>query len=317
MNVVVIGGTGHIGTYLVPRLVSAGHEVTVVTRGTREPYIARAEWSAVRRVVLDRSAAEKDGTFGERIRELEPDAVMDLVCFRLESARHLVDALRGRVRHFLHCGTIWVHGRPTVVPMTEEQPRAPIDAYGVNKAAIEEYLLGEARRSGFPATVLHPGHIVGQGWAPVGPTACHDLGAFARLARGETLALPNLGFETLHHVHADDVAQAFIGALTHWSAAAGESFFVVSPAAVTLRGFAEAAAGWFGRPASLEFLPLEEWKAILPPEWVDSAVSHLVHGSQCSCAKAGRLLEYRPRYTSLEAVRESVEWLIEHGQLTI
>jgi nucleoside-diphosphate-sugar epimerase len=36
-RVVVIGATGHIGTYLVPRLVDAGHEVTVVSRGTRGP----------------------------------------------------------------------------------------------------------------------------------------------------------------------------------------------------------------------------------------------------------------------------------------
>ena len=27
MRVVVIGSTGHIGTYLVPRLIAAGHEV--------------------------------------------------------------------------------------------------------------------------------------------------------------------------------------------------------------------------------------------------------------------------------------------------
>lgn len=27
-HVVVLGGTGHIGDYLVPRLVAAGHEVT-------------------------------------------------------------------------------------------------------------------------------------------------------------------------------------------------------------------------------------------------------------------------------------------------
>ena len=32
---------------------------------------------------------------------------------------------------------------------------------------------------------------------------------FAQIARGETLVLPNLGMETVHHVHAADVAQAF------------------------------------------------------------------------------------------------------------
>jgi nucleoside-diphosphate-sugar epimerase len=33
-RVVVIGGSGHVGTYLVPRLVSAGFEVVSVSRPT-------------------------------------------------------------------------------------------------------------------------------------------------------------------------------------------------------------------------------------------------------------------------------------------
>ncbi len=40
MRVVVIGGSGHIGTYLVPRLVVAGHEVISISRGEREPYLS-------------------------------------------------------------------------------------------------------------------------------------------------------------------------------------------------------------------------------------------------------------------------------------
>ena len=32
MRIVVIGGSGHLGTYLVPRLVGAGHEVINVSR---------------------------------------------------------------------------------------------------------------------------------------------------------------------------------------------------------------------------------------------------------------------------------------------
>jgi len=129
--------------------------------------------------------------------------------------------------------------------------------------------------------------------------------------------LPNLGLETLHHVHADDVAQAFEKALIHWSSVVGESFFIVSPAALSLRGFAEAAAAWFGKQVNLRFLPLEEWKATLPENFVDSALAHLSHSSNHSIAKAQRLLEYTPRYTSLEAVREAVFWLIDHGQLQI
>ena len=56
---------------------------------------------------------------------MSPDVVMDLICYTLDSAQHLVEALRGRVQHFLHCGTIWVHGPSIEVPVTEEQPRRP------------------------------------------------------------------------------------------------------------------------------------------------------------------------------------------------
>jgi nucleoside-diphosphate-sugar epimerase len=315
MRVVVIGGSGHVGTFLVPRLVEAGHEVVSISRGQREPYQVHPAWQSVEQVTLDREAEEAEGTFGKRVLGLEPDAVVDMICFTPESARQLVDALRGRISHFLHCGTIWVHGHSTKVPTTEDQARRPFGEYGVQKARIEAYLLDEARRARFPATVLHPGHIVGPGWAPVNPAGNLDLTIFERLARGEELALPNLGMETVHHVQADDVAHAFERSLESWSVAVGESFHVVSPAALTLRGYAEAVARWFGEPARLRFLPWDKWREGVSEEEAEGTWDHIAHSPNCSIAKAGRLLDYQPRYSSLRAVRESLEWLVEQGKV--
>lgn len=317
MRVVIIGGSGHVGTYLTPRLVAAGHDVVVVTRGKREPYQAHGAWAAVEQRTIDRAAAETDGTFGAQIRDLQPDAVIDMICFTLDSTRHLVEALRGAVQHFLHCGTIWVHGPSAVVPTTEAQPRKPFGEYGIQKAAIEAYLLNEARRNHFPATVLHPGHIVGPGWSPLNPAGHFNPAVFTRLAAGEELALPNLGLESVHHVHADDVAQAFECALTHWSAAVGENFHVVSPAAVTLRGYAEAVAAWFGQPARLTYLPWQEWRTTVSETEAQATWDHIAHSPNCSIAKAQRLLEYTPRYSSLQAVHEAVQWLIQDGQVRL
>jgi nucleoside-diphosphate-sugar epimerase len=317
MRTVIIGGTGHVGTYLVPRLVHAGHDVINVSRQQREPYQPHAAWQHVQHVSMDRTAAEEAGEFGARIAALEPDVVIDMICFTPESARHLVEALRGRVQHFLHCGTIWVHGPSVEVPTSEMQPRRPFGEYGIHKAAIEEYLLGEARRNGFPATILHPGHIVGPGWAPVNPAGNTDPAVFATLARGEELTLPNLGLETVHHVHADDVAQIFMRALEYRSGAIGESFHVVSPAALTLRGYAEAMAAWFGRPANLRFLPWEEWRQSVAEEDAAKTWDHIAHSPNCSIAKAQRLLNYQPRYRSLQAVQESVRWLLDHGVVAV
>jgi nucleoside-diphosphate-sugar epimerase len=168
-RVVVIGGSGHVGTYLVPRLVSAGFEVVSVSRGQRPPYQPHGAWKFVRTVTLSREAEESAGAFGRKIRELRPDIVIDMICFTEASARHLVDALRGQVRHFLHTGTIWVHGPSVEVPTTEMQPRRPFGEYGIGKAQIEAYLIEMARKESFPATIIHPGHIVGPGWEPLNP----------------------------------------------------------------------------------------------------------------------------------------------------
>jgi nucleoside-diphosphate-sugar epimerase len=312
-RVVVIGASGHVGTYLVPRLVEAGHEVIAVSRGQRAPYRDHAAWKSVRRVTLDRAAEERSGFFGATIRQLGAEIVIDMICFTPDSARHLVEALRGEVQHFLHTGTIWVHGTSAVVPTTEEQPRRPFGEYGTNKAAIEAYLLDEARRNGFPATLIHPGHIVGPGWAPVGPAGHLDPAAFSTLAQGRELLLPNFGMETVHHVHADDVAQIFMGAIAARSVAIGEAFHAVSPAALTLRGYAEAMASWFGQPARLTFLPWEEWKAKHSEQQARQCWEHISRSPNCSIAKARRLLGFTPRYDSLQAVQEAVTWLLDQG----
>jgi len=317
MRVIILGGTGHIGTYLVPRLVALGHEVICVSRGRHQPYRPDAAWRHVQHVVADREVEEDSGVFGWHIVSLSPDIVIDLICFKLDSARHLVEALRGQVQQFLHCGTIWVHGHSVQVPTLETQPRQPFGEYGIQKAEIETYLLAEARRNGFPATVLHPGHIVGPGWVPLNPAGHFNPDVFSQLARGQELALPNLGLETVHHVHADDVAQAFIQAMAYWRNAVGESFHVVAPTAVTLRGYAETVATWFGQKANLRFLPWAEWQASRSKEEKTATWDHIMHSPNCSIAKAQQLLNYQPRYTSFAAVHESVNWLIAEGIVNI
>ena len=315
MRVVVIGGTGHIGSYLTPRLAEEGHEVVCVSRGQRAPYVEHPAWKRIARVDLDRPAEEATGVFGERIAALDGEAVIDLTCYTMESARHLVEALRGNTAHFLHCGTIWVHGHSVQVPTTEDAPREPIGEYGMRKAAIERFLHEEQQASGFPATILHPGHLVGRGWAPINPAGNFNPQVFSLLAAGSEVLLPHLGMETLHHVHCADVAQAFARSLARRSESIGQSFHVVSPAALTMRGYAEAAASWFGRKANLRFVPWKEWRAAAGEKDAQITWNHMAHSSHCDISKARRTLGYEPQYSSLDAVREAVTWLTASGQL--
>jgi nucleoside-diphosphate-sugar epimerase len=315
MRTVVIGGTGHIGTYLVPALVRLGHEVTVLSRGEHSPYQSDGAWRKVELVQVDRQAEDAAGTFGQRVAELAPDVVIDLICFTEDSARQLVEAVEGRVQHLLHCGTIWVHGPSATVPTREDAPRRPFGDYGIQKAAIEEYLLDQARRNGLPVTIIHPGHICGPGWTPITPAATFNLEVYEKLAHGHDLLLPNLGLETINPVHADDVAGIFLAAIASRSTAIGESFHVVASDAVTLRGYAHAVADWFGQEARLGFLPIGQLRGQLPEQDAAAMWDHVAHSPNCSMEKAARLLGFRPRYSAIEAALSGIGWLVDNGKI--
>jgi nucleoside-diphosphate-sugar epimerase len=314
-RIVVIGATGHVGTYLVPRLVRAGHDVVALSRGQRDPYVPAPEWRRVQRVEVDREAEDASGVFGERIAALEADAVVDMLCFTPASAQQLVAALRPARPLLVHCGSIWVHGPVARVPVTEDEPRTAVDEYGTGKVAIEMLLHRETIAGGVPSVVLHPGHISGP-WPSITPAGNLDPDVWRRLATGEPLALPDRGLGVLHHVHGDDVAHAFERALAR-PAAIGASFHVVSEQAMTLRGLAAGVAGWFGREPVLELVEWAEFERRVGAEHAGVTREHVARSIAASSDRARDVLGYRPRYSSLDALRESLRWLVANGHVAV
>ncbi|MCA5924061.1 NAD-dependent epimerase/dehydratase family protein [Curtobacterium oceanosedimentum] len=317
MHIVVIGATGHIGTFLVPRLVRAGHRVTALSRGTSTPYADAPEWQQVERVTADREQEDRDGSFGDRIAALGADAVVDLVCFTVDSARSLVEALRGSGTHLVHCGSIWRAGASHVLPITEENATPPTGEYGVQKDAIARMLEEETASGGLSTTSLHPGHISGPGWIPIGPLGNLDTSVLARLSAGGAVEVPGLGAESMAHVHADDVAQAFQLAVEHRDAADGQAFFITAPTALTARGYAHLAASWFGQEARLDSVTWDRFRETTAPEHADASWEHLSRSQVFSTEKATRLLGYAPAFTAEETVLDAVRWLVEHGELEL
>ncbi len=317
MRVAVIGATGHIGSYLVPMLVSAGHEVLALSRGRQQPYLDAPEW-------------DEGQPHHRRPRSRGPrryaSAAASRSCPRTRSSTWCASPPSppgswwtrwlGSDTYLLHCGTVWVHGTAATVPVREDEARNVFGAYGTGKAAIERMLLEQAH-DGVPATVLHPGHISGPGWNLINPAGNLDLEVWRRLATGEEVALPHFGLETLHHVHASDVAQAFALALEHRDAAVGESFHVVSEAALTLRGYAEAAAGWFGQEPNLAFVSWEEFRESAGPEHAQATWEHIARSPSMSIEKARTRLGYQPRHTSLSTALEAVRRLALDGLLEL
>ena len=95
MKILVIGATGHVGTYLVPRLVRAGYDVVTMSRGQREPYRPDPSWSKVERIEIDRVAEDKLGTFGDAVARSGAEVVIDLILFHPDSVPQLLYSLSG------------------------------------------------------------------------------------------------------------------------------------------------------------------------------------------------------------------------------
>ena len=91
----------------------------------------------------------------------------------------------------------------------------------------------------------------------------------------------------------------------------------MSEKALTLRGYAEAMAAWFAREPKLQFLPYDRWAETQAPDEARTTWEHIARSPNCSMEKAKRLLGFTPRYTSLQAVQEAVEWLIANGRIKL
>jgi nucleoside-diphosphate-sugar epimerase len=103
----------------------------------------------------------------------------------------------------------------------------------------------------------------------------------------------------------------------HRDVAIGESFHVVSPAALTLRGYTEEMFAFFEKAPRLQFLPYDDWAATVSEKKSRTTWDHIAHSPNCSIAKARDLLGYTPRYSSLRAVQEAVAWLLQAGIVAV
>lgn len=313
MKIVVIGAYGHIGSYLVPQLIKSNHEVIAVSRGQHEPYTKDSSWQKVQPLHLDRV---KDPEFASKIAAVNADVVVDLISFTLDDTKKIVAALKNtNLSHYLFCSSIWAHGRAEVLPVDPNTTKKePLDTYGKNKFASELFLKREYRTTGFPATVIMPGQISGPGWTIINPVGNTDLAVFQKIARGEKIILPNFGMETLHHVHAHDVAQVFYQSICHRNQALGESFHAVANESMTLYGYAKACYDFFGQEPQIDFLPWPQWvEFVNNKELSDHSYYHLARSGSYSIENAKKLINYHPKYTTWETAEQGIQSYVDRG----
>lgn len=124
-RICVIGGSRYFGKLLVERLQAAGHQVTVINRGSTEPP------PGVEHLVVDRDdEAALVAALGTRTF----DVVVDQVCYTPVQAASAVRVFSGRTRRYVLTSTIEVYDPATAAPPADPQD-TPVPEGHVDPAA--------------------------------------------------------------------------------------------------------------------------------------------------------------------------------------
>jgi nucleoside-diphosphate-sugar epimerase len=232
MRILVMGGTRFVGRPLVRLLRTAGHELTLFTRG-RNPLPA-----AVEHLVGDRSSAE--GL--EPLRGRGFDVIVDSSGRTLADTQAVIERTGAPAHRLVYVSSAGVYADSELWPLDETSPTDPASRHA-GKAETEDWL----RREGIPFTSFRPTYIVGPGnYNPV------ESWFFDRIVHRRPVPLPGDGSTITQLGHVQDLATAMARCIDV-EAAANRIYNCSGRQGVTFRGLVAAAARAAGvDPAAVE-----------------------------------------------------------------
>jgi len=253
VHVFVTGGTGHSGSYIIPELVAAGHEVTGLARSDAAAAAVSALGAKVRRGDLEDleglkgAAAESDGVVHVAHRqELLPSGGLDAVAAaELRVMLAYGEALAGTGKPLVAAGSI---GSPGNLgrPVTEEDPALPggDEHKGTLRVRnVVETAVIDLAEQGVRSSVVRIANIAHSTTDRAG-----FLVQLIALAKEKgVVGYPGDGANLWNAVHIRDAASLFRLALE--KGPAGSYWHAVGDGAIPLREIAEAIGSRLGLPA--------------------------------------------------------------------
>lgn len=145
-RVLLLGGTGAMGVYLVPELLKLGYEVYVTSRSSRTSDNGSLKFI--------RGDAKSDDFVAELLKKDKYDAVIDFMVYHTEEFERRVDLLLNNTEHYIFLSSYRVYAG-SELPIKEDSPRLldtvddPVyirtDEYGLAKARQEDVLSSKGK----------------------------------------------------------------------------------------------------------------------------------------------------------------------------
>jgi UDP-glucose 4-epimerase len=239
MAVLVTGGAGYIGSHTVHELVDAGERVVVLddlstgfASALPRPMLPIVGDVGDQELVDSLIAAHGiDAVIHFAGSTIVPDSVRDPLGYygnNTANSRALIEtAVKGGVKHFIFSSTAAVYGNPTRVPVSEDDPPAPLSPYGWSKLMTEVMLRDAGAAHGLRHVILRYFNVAGAdprlrtGRSTAGATHLIKVAVEAALGRraridiyGDDYPTPD-GTCIRDFIHVSDLARAHLAALRY------------------------------------------------------------------------------------------------------
>ncbi len=239
MKVLMIGGTGNIGTAVADTLLKRGCEVTVCGRGQGRPDCGFIRADRTRHADFELEMA-RHGSW---------DCVIDMVGYTPMDAKSAVRAFAGRTAQFVFCSTVDIFAKPAPsYPIGPGAPRGadPRFSYAFDKVRMEEILEEAAAGGAFALTTVRPAATYNDQSTPIG-ILNSGLAVMRRIRLGLPVIVMGDGLTLWCSAHRDDVGAAIARAAGN-PGAYGKAYTLAGDEAMTWMQYYQAVADALNAP---------------------------------------------------------------------
>ena len=311
MRLFVTGATGFVGKATLRRLLAAGHNVVAAYH--RTPPV---EQEGVRWVRL----GDQDGP--ERLRDMldGSDAILHMAALahlpntdkehsadafmrvNLDGTVRLAEAAVGaRIRRFVFLSSVKACGETSGArPLCENDPKRPVDPYGVSKSIAEDRLGEIAARTAMEHVVIRPPLVYGPG------VRANFLSLMRWIDRGLPLPLGAID-NRRSFLYVENLADVVVRCLDH-PAAAGQTYFVSDGEDVSIGELVRRIARALERPARLVPAPMPLLRVIGRLLRKEAAVDRLTGSLAVDISRVRNQLEWQPPFSMDTGLRATAGW---------
>ncbi len=321
MTILVTGGTGFLGTYLVDRLACEGHVVRVLdqylpSHNGKEKGNRSVEFLAgdIRDEALVRQACEGVETVFH-LAALPSIARGNAALYEsinVGGTRNVLERAKAcGARKTVYVSSSTVYGVPAHFPCREENSLQPIGPYGRSKVKAETLCMSFADR-GFSVSIIRPRVIIGAG----------RIGIFSilfdRIRSNQTVYILGNGKNIFQLTHVSDMVE---GCVLASRVPSSDIFNIGSTILYPIREELEGLIRHARSRSRIASIPPRLGRTLLRAA-LRLGVSPLVEEQftiadrnfRLDTTKAERLLGWIPRKSNVEALIESFDWYVGHPE---